>query len=202
MSARVSIIGGGLSGLTAAYQLSRELPGARITVLEAADDIGGALHTADFPSGPMELGAEAFIGRRPEASDLIAELGLSSNLRHPGPLGPALLTGGRLVQMPAGTMMGMPSDVAALSEVLAPEELAVAAREAELPLQWTPGADVSLGDLVARRFGPAVVARLVDPLLGGVYAAPSRGLGLRQVLPGSPTRWTGACPLSRLRWGS
>lgn len=184
MSARVSIIGGGLSGLTAAYQLSRELPGARITVLEAADDIGGALHTADFPSGPMELGAEAFIGRRPEASDLIAELGLSSNLRHPGPLGPALLTGGRLVQMPAGTMMGMPSDVAALSEVLAPEELAVAAREAELPLQWTPGADVSLGDLVARRFGPAVVARLVDPLLGGVYAAPSRGLGLRQVLPG------------------
>ena len=184
MSPRVAVIGGGLSGLTAAYQLSRELPGASITVHEAADRLGGALHTADFPSGPMELGAEAFIGRRPEASDLVAELGLGSSLRHPGPLGPALLTGGRLVSMPVGTMMGMPSDVAALSEVLTPEESAIAAREPTLPLEWEPGADVSLGEMVAERFGSAVVARLVDPLLGGVYAASSRGLGLRQVLPG------------------
>ena len=184
MAPRVAVIGGGLSGLTAAYQLSRELPGAPITVLEASGAVGGALDTVDFPSGPMELGAEAFIGRRPEASELVAELGLSDQLRHPGPLRPALLTGGRLVPMPAGTMMGMPSDVEALSEVLTPEESAVAARERELPLAWEPGSDVSLGDLVARRFGPAVVARLVDPMLGGVYAAPSRGLGLRQVIPG------------------
>lgn len=184
MPPRVAVVGGGLSGLTAAYQLSRDLPGARITVLEASESVGGALRTVDFPSGPMELGAEAFIGRRPEASELVGELGLTGALRHPGPLGPAILAGGRLVPMPAGTLMGVPSDASTLSGVLTPEETAVAAREAEMPLDWIPGADVSLGRLVAARFGPAVVTRLVDPMLGGVYAAPSSGLGLRQAVPG------------------
>ncbi|MDJ0423170.1 protoporphyrinogen oxidase [Dietzia kunjamensis] len=184
MGPRVAVVGGGLSGLTAAYQLSRELPDAHITVLEASDRPGGALHTVDFPSGPMELGAEAFIGRRPEASDLVAELGLTGSLRHPGPLGPAILTGGRMVPMPVGTLMGLPSDVGALADVLSPRERAAAAREADLPLDWEPGGDVSLGSLVSERFGHAVVARLVDPMLGGVYAAPSTGLGLRQVIPG------------------
>ncbi|MCT2059563.1 FAD-dependent oxidoreductase, partial [Dietzia cinnamea] len=183
-SPRVVVVGGGLSGLTAAYQLSLELPDAHVTVLEASASPGGALHTVDFPSGPMELGAEAFIARRPEASQLVVELGLTDSLRHPGPLGPAILTGGRAVPMPRGTLMGLPSDVDALSEVLGPAEREVAAREADLPLAWEPGSDVSLGALIAERFGPAVVARLVDPMLGGVYAAPSSGLGLRQVVPG------------------
>lgn len=184
MAPRVVVVGGGLSGLTAAYQLSRGLPGARITVLEASDRVGGALHTVEFPSGPMELGAEAFIGRRPEATSLVAELGLTETLRHPGPLGPAILTGGRLVPMPARTLMGLPSDVTTLSGVLTAAESAMAAREPDLPLDWQPGGDVSLGRLVGERFGGAVVARLVDPMLGGVYAAPSTGLGLRQVVPG------------------
>lgn len=181
---RVAVVGGGLSGLTAAYQLSLDLPDARVTVLEASAAPGGVLDTTDFPSGPMELGAEAFIARRPEAAELVSELGLTDRLRHPGPLGPAILTGGRLEPMPAGTLMGLPSDAASLAGVLAPEDVAVAAREHELPLDWTPGGDVSLGDLVAQRFGPAVVTRLVDPMLGGVYAARSAGLGLRQVVPG------------------
>lgn len=180
---RVAVIGGGLSGLTAAYQIARELPAAQITVHEASDRIGGALDTGAFPSGPMELGAEAFIVRRPEARDLVHELGLSGSLREPGGLGSAILTGGRLEPMPTGTMMGLPSDVGALAGVLSVEELAVAAREEHLPLTWEPGADASLGTLVAERFGAAVVTRLVDPMLGGVYAARSAGLGLREVVP-------------------
>lgn len=184
MAPRVVVVGGGLSGLTAAYQLSRELPDARITVLEAGASPGGALHTVDFPSGPMELGAEAFIGRRPEASELVAELGLTDTLRHPGGRKPALLTGGRLVPMPARTLMGLPSDVSTLSDVLTAEESELAAREVDLPLDWEPGRDVALGTLVAERFGPAVVTRLLDPMLGGVYAASSSGLGMRQVIPG------------------
>lgn len=183
-SPRIAVVGGGLSGLTAAYQFSRDLPGASLTVLEARPAPGGALHTTDFPSGPMELGAEAFIGRRPEAAELVAELGLTDSLRHPGPLGPAILTGGHLHPMPVGTLMGLPSDPSALAGVLRPADVELAAREEYLPLDWAPGGDVSLGTLVAERFGPAVVARLVDPMLGGVYASPSAGLGLRQVIPG------------------
>lgn len=181
---RVAVVGGGLSGLTAAYQLRRELPDATITLHEASGSVGGALETVDFPSGPVELGAEAFIGRRPEARDLVEELGLSESLRRPGGPGSAILTGGTLVPVPTGTMMGLPSDVDALSGVLGAEERAVAAHEETLPLDWRPGGDVSLGALIAERFGPAVVTRLVDPMLGGVYAAPSAGLGLRSVVPG------------------
>lgn len=183
-SPRVAVVGGGLSGLTAAYQISRDLPGAQITILEASPAPGGCLDTTAFPTGPMELGAEAFIGRRPEASELVAELGLTRTLRHPGTLGPAILTGGRPEPMPPGTLMGLPSDASTLTGVLRPADVERAAREAGLPLDWVPGGDVSLGNLVSERFGPAVVARLVDPMLGGVYAASSVGLGLRQVVPG------------------
>ncbi|WP_029458259.1 protoporphyrinogen oxidase [Dietzia alimentaria] len=184
MAPHVVVVGGGLSGLTSAYQLSRDLPDVRITILEAGARPGGALHTTDFPSGPMELGAEAFIARRPEASELVSELGLTSALRHPGSLKPALLTRGQLVPMPARTLMGLPSDVSTLSDVLSADETEIAAREVDLPLNWEPGGDISLGTLVGERFGPAVVTRLLDPMLGGVYAAPSSGLGLRQVVPG------------------
>ncbi|MBB0967399.1 FAD-dependent oxidoreductase, partial [Dietzia aerolata] len=161
----VAVVGGGLSGLTAAYQLSRDLPGARITVLEASPAPGGCLDTVDFPSGPMELGAEAFIGRRPEAAELVAELGLADALQHPSGRSASILTGGRLVSMPAGTLMGLPSDASTLGEVLDPADVERAARETELPLDWEAGGDVSLGGLVAERFGPAVVTRLVDPML-------------------------------------
>lgn len=181
---RVAVVGGGVSGLTAAYQLRRELPEARIDVHEASSRIGGALQTADFPSGPVDVGAEAFIVRRPEARELVRELGLDDAVRHPGGRSSAILTGGRLEPMPTGTFMGLPSDVRSLSGVLTSDEAARASREEERPLKWVPGADVSLGGLVAERFGPAVVDRLVDPMLGGVYAAPSSGLGLREVVPG------------------
>ena len=110
---RFVVVGGGISGLVAAYQLRLESPEASIEVLEASDRVGGKLDTADFPSGPMELGAEAFIGRRPEAAELVDELGLTDRLRHPGGAGSAILTGGRLVPMPRGTLMGLPSDAGA-----------------------------------------------------------------------------------------
>lgn len=194
MAPRIAVVGGGVSGLSAAYQLHQDLPDARITVHESSGAPGGKLDTADIPSGPMELGAEAFIGRRPEATDLVAELGLTGSLRHPGARSSAILTGGRLVPMPAGTMMGLPSDVSALAGVLSAEERAIAGREAGTALHWEPGSDVSLGAFVAERFGPAVVARLVDPMLGGVYAAPSVGLGLREVIPALATKLDEGAP--------
>ena len=181
---RFVVVGGGISGLVAAYQLRLESPEASIEVLEDSDRVGGKLDTADFPSGPMELGAEAFIGRRPEAAELVDELGLTDRLQHPGGAGSAILTGGRLVPMPRGTLMGLPSDAGALAGVLDEEDVRRAALEETVALDWTPGADAPLGALVAERFGPAVVTRLVDPMLGGVYASPSRGLGLREVVPG------------------
>ena len=182
------VVGGGLSGLVAAHEARALVPDAEILLVEASGRPGGKLETVDFPSGPMELGAEAFIRRRPEAAELVAELGLESRLHHPSDRGSAILSGGRLHPMPAGTLMGLPSDAHALSGLLAPGEVDRAAREAELPLDWTPGGDVPLGGFVAERFGPAVVTRLVDPMLGGVYAAPSAGLGLREVVPGLAER--------------
>lgn len=191
---RIAVVGGGLSGLVAAYQLHRDLPGAAVTVYEAGRRPGGKLDTDDFPSGPMELGAEAFIRRRAEAFELVCELGLEPALHHPSGLGSAVLSGGRLHPMPAGTMMGLPGEANLLAGLLSDREVARAAAEEHLPLDWRPGQDVSLGELVVQRYGPAVLHRLVDPMLGGVYAAPSAGLGLRAVVPGLAARLDAGAP--------
>ncbi|MFE3291206.1 FAD-dependent oxidoreductase, partial [Rhodococcus sp. NPDC059234] len=106
----VAVVGGGISGLTAAYRLRGALgPAARIVVLEASDRIGGKLRTTDMAGGPVDVGAEAFIERRPEVPALLAELGLSDQVEHPSSARPLIWSEGRLHPLPTGTLMGIPA---------------------------------------------------------------------------------------------
>lgn len=180
----VAVVGGGISGLTAAYRL-RTLLGdaATITLFDAGERLGGKLRTGVLAGQPFDLGAEAFLARRPEALELIGELGLRDRLEHPAPARATVRAGGRTVALPARTMLGLPPEPSVLEGLLSEDGLAAVAREVELaPVVLGPG-DVSLGALLRERFGDELVDRLVDPLLGGVYAGGADGLGLRAVLP-------------------
>lgn len=179
------MVGGGVSGLTAAYRLRCELGSAAdIVVCEAGDSLGGKIRTATLAGRPFDVGAEAFLARRPEAMELAAELGLGAELVHPTGARSRIRAGGRLAGLPARTMMGIPAESDAADDVLSARGGRVAAAESDLPPVRLDDEDVSLGGLLRARFGDELVERLVDPLLGGVYAGGSDGLGLRATMPG------------------
>lgn len=180
---RVAVIGGGISGLTAAWFLRQGLGSdARIVVYEKKPDIGGHLKVSDVAGVPVDEGAESLLSRRPEAVDLARAVGLDDDIVHPAALGAALWTRGRLADMPAGTVMGVPERPGVMSAVLNEAELARAAADAREPGMPITG-DIAIGRLVRDRFGPAAAERLVEPLLGGVYAGRADELSLDATVP-------------------
>lgn len=184
MSPRIAVVGGGISGLSAAHRLRTRLGAdARITVLEQRDRVGGVLRTVDLAGVPFDVGAEAFLARRPEVPALLTELGMARRIAHPTAARATVRAAGRTAALPGGTLLGVPTSAARLDGLLSAGGLAAVAAEPRSSLPWTRGADVALGPLLRDRFGPEVVDRLVDPLLGGVYAGRADGLGLRATVP-------------------
>ena len=184
----VAVVGAGLTGLVAARQLRRGLgPGARILVFESADRIGGKLRTADSATGPIEVGAEAYLGFRRDATQFFTELGLADDLVEPSGLPSVIFAGGERHAMPRSTVMGVPATSAGLEGLLSPETLerieAEGDPERTAPMHWVQGDDVNLGQLVEARLGREVVDHLVSPLLGGVYSTLADDLGLRATVP-------------------
>lgn len=185
---RVAVVGGGIAGLAAALELRDRLgPAARITVYEQAGAIGGKLRTGSAAGTTAERGAESFLVWDPDgdgesaATALARRVGLGDDLVHPAAVPPALWVDGGPRPFPPGTLLGVPAD---------PEQVAAVARlavdrdlDGGRPL-LPPGADVSVGELVRARLGDEVVDRLVDPMLGGVYAGQADLLSLATTMPG------------------
>lgn len=184
MSATYAVVGGGISGLVAAYRLRVTAgPDATITLFDPADRLGGVLRTERVGGQLLDVGAEAFVARRPEVPALLAELGLAD--RQIGTTGarPLIYSQGRLHPMPQGTLQGIPSGAATLAGLVDDATIARIADEPTRPLRWRPGADPTVANLVVDRFGEQVVSRSVDPLLGGVYAGSAATIGLRAAAP-------------------
>ncbi|MDO3648976.1 protoporphyrinogen oxidase [Nocardia mangyaensis] len=181
---RIAVIGGGISGLVAAYRLRQKLgDGADIVVLEQGERVGGVLRTGELAGEPLDLGAEAFVGRRPEVIELMGELGIDDQLVRPAGKRPLVWAQGASHPLPGRTLMGIPSDAESLRGLVDDATLSQVATEPERSLSWKPGADVDVQTLVGERFGRQVVERSVDPLLGGVYAGISAAIGVRAALP-------------------
>ncbi|RSS00837.1 protoporphyrinogen oxidase [Streptomyces sp. WAC04189] len=176
----VVVIGGGIAGLAAAHRLLER--GARVTVLEASDRVGGKLLPGEVAGVRVDLGAESLLARRPEAVGLAREVGLADRLQPPATASASLWTRGALRPMPKGHVMGVPGTAAALAGVLSDEGLARIERDADLP-RTEVGDDVAVGEYVAARLGREVVDRLVEPLLGGVYAGDAYRISLRSAVP-------------------
>jgi oxygen-dependent protoporphyrinogen oxidase len=178
----VVIVGGGISGLAAAFFLKDEP--VRVTVLEGSSRLGGKLSVSEVGGVAVDEGAEALLVTRPEGTALIAEAGLADQRAAPGPTSSAIWTLGALRPLPRRQFMGVPSDLAELarSGVLTGDGVARARQDLELPATGRDG-DVSVAGYVGGRLGPEVVDRLVDPLLGGVYAGRSAELSFDATLP-------------------
>ncbi|KOV68226.1 protoporphyrinogen oxidase [Streptomyces sp. AS58] len=177
---QVVVIGAGIAGLAAAHRLLAR--GARVTVLEASERVGGKLLPGDIAGVRVDLGAESMLARRPEAVDLAREVGLADRLEPPATSTASIWTRGALRPMPKGHVMGVPGTASALAGVLSEEGLRRIERDAELP-RTEVGDDVAVGEFVARRLGREVVDRLVEPLLGGVYAGDAYRISMRSAVP-------------------
>ncbi|MFJ4949908.1 protoporphyrinogen oxidase [Streptomyces sp. NPDC088760] len=176
----VVVIGAGIAGLAAAHRLLGR--GARVTVLEAGDRVGGKLLPGEIAGVRVDLGAESMLARRPEAVTLAREAGLGEALQPPATATASIWTRGALRPMPKGHVMGVPGTAAALCGVLSDEGLARIERDADLP-RTEIGDDVAVGEYVAARLGREVVDRLVEPLLGGVYAGDAYRISMRSAVP-------------------
>ena len=183
-AARVVVVGGGIAGLAAGAAVRRTAPHVEVVVLEAAPVIGGKLAHAEVGGVSVDVGAEAMLNRRPEAVALAREVGLAEGLVHPESIRANLWSRGRMRPMPR-TLMGVPTDPRLLAEsgVISPAGLARVAVEPVLPATRLDGQDVSVGWLVEERFGREVVDRLLEPLLGGVYAGHAREISARAAVP-------------------
>ncbi|MEA3077970.1 MAG: protoporphyrinogen/coproporphyrinogen oxidase [Actinomycetota bacterium] len=171
------VVGGGISGLAGALALSDA--GDDVIVLESSDRFGGKIRTTPFLGRPVDEGADAFLARVPHAVELSRRLGLGDDLVSPATGQASLWLDGVLKPIPAGLVLGVPAEFGPLAEsgILSAEGLARAMEEPGLP--GTPVTDdVTIGDLIRRRYGPEVHERLVDPLLGGINAGRTEALSL------------------------
>ena len=178
------VVGGGISGLTAAYRLRAAAPDdATITLFDPGDRLGGVLRTERVGGQPMDLGAEAFVLRRPEMPALLAELDLSGHQLVTTGARPLIYSRQRLHPLPTDTVAGIPSSAASVAGLVDDATVARIDAEPARPLTWRTGSDPTVAELVADRFGEQAVARSVDPLLGGVYAGSAATIGLRAGAP-------------------
>lgn len=177
---RVAVVGAGIAGLAAAYALAER--GVEAIVFEGSPAIGGKLQRAEVGGVTVDVGAEAMLARRPEGVALTEAAGLGDAIVHPATTESMLWNRDRLVPLPK-TFMGVPADPKVLDEVLSRPGRIRASVESRLFETELMDGDVSIGYLVEERLGKEVVDRLVEPLLGGVYAGHAREISTQAAVP-------------------
>jgi len=179
----VVVVGAGIAGLAAAAELRSRAPELRVTVVEGADRIGGKLRVSEVGGLMVDEGAEMFLVRVPEAVELVDRVGLAADVVHPVTTAASVVVDGVVRPLPAGTVMGVPTQAGPVRAVLGEEAARAVRAEPDRPGEPLTE-DVAVGDYVGRRLGRVFVDRLVDPLLGGVYAGRADGLSLQATMPG------------------
>ena len=188
-----AIIGGGITSLCAAFDLHRA--GWAIEVYEASDRFGGKIWASPVGDRIVDAGPDTFLARVPQGKQLCDELGLSDELVAPVSPVPAYFhRDGALCPIPAGTVLGVPTDLEALaaSGAVSADGVARAAKDLSLPLTDLydhTGIELSVGAYCRARLGDEVTERLIDPLIGGINASDIDRLSLRS---GAPQLWAAA----------
>lgn len=177
MSGPVVVVGAGITGLSAAYQL--RLDEAHVIVLEAGDRIGGAVAGSAVGGVFVESGPDGFLARRPEMADLCHQLGLGADLVAPAASGAFIWADGALRPIPAPSVLGVPldADTVACSGLVSAEAVEVLRAGLNRPTPPLIG-DAAVGEALRPRLGDEVFERLVDPLLGGINGGSADAMSL------------------------
>jgi len=186
---RIAIIGGGISGLAAAFALEdlrRSGVEVNYTLYESSPRLGGVLRTEHIDGCLVEAGPDSFITEKPWATDLCRALGLGDQLigSNDADRKTYILTRGRLVEMPDGLMFMVPTKIlpTGFSPLFSLKTKLRMARELFHPPRAVDH-DESVAAFVERHYGSEMVDRLADPLLSGVYGGEAANLSVRAVLP-------------------
>jgi oxygen-dependent protoporphyrinogen oxidase len=186
---RIAIVGGGISGLSAAFELEEQRKtGAELEYIlyESSSRLGGVLRTEKIDGCLVEAGPDSFVTEKPWAADLCRALGLGDQLigSNDADRKTYILTRGRLVEMPDGLMFMVPTKIlpTGLSPLFSWKTKMKMTRELFHPPRAVDH-DESVADFVERHYGREMVDRLADPLLSGVYGGESANLSVRAVLP-------------------
>lgn len=186
----VVIVGGGIAGLAAAWELSGGADGpnassARIELIEADVRLGGALATTEFAGRTIDLGADGFLARRPEATTLVRELGWRDRLEPIDASGATIWLDGALHELPMGLAMGIPTSLAQVRQVrgLSWRARLAARRDEWLPARLRVGEDATIGTIVRTKLGRELSYRFVEPMVGGIQAGRIDDLSAKAVFP-------------------
>ncbi len=184
---RLLVIGGGITGLAAAWEAVRSSNGpAEVLLVEASGRFGGKVHTEHTDGLLIEHGPDSFVAYRPAALQLAEELGLSGDvISTSGTRTVHLRARGRLQPMPAGMGMVLPSRLwpFVTTGILSPADKLRAGVDLVLPRRLVAGEDTSIGAFLRARLGAGIVRRFADPMIGGIYGAGVDELSLDAVLP-------------------
>jgi protoporphyrinogen/coproporphyrinogen III oxidase len=177
---RLAVVGGGIAGLAAARALESLLPEAEVTLVEREPRLGGKLVTEREDGFVVEGAADSFLSRKPRGVELAEELGLKLVARRPEHARSFVRIGGELHRLPEGLTGMIPANLDALDAtgLLSAEGKARLAAEADLPPDPAHG-DESIASFVRRRFGEEVYARMVEPLMTGIYGGDGERLSLQ-----------------------
>jgi oxygen-dependent protoporphyrinogen oxidase len=180
----VIVVGAGVSGLAAAYALSKREDGPQVTVLESSDRLGGKVAANDIAGRIVDAGPDALLVRDPAVKALLAEIGLAERITPPAARGSFVWTRGRLRTLPPATLFGVPEKLKPLltSGLISWPGLIRAAIDFVRP-RLRLGDDPTVGEMLRPRLGAEVFDKLIDPLLGGIYAGRADVLSARSAVP-------------------
>ena len=179
---KVCIVGGGITGLSAAYYLTKE--GIPVDLYEASDRVGGKVKTYRKNGFVIEQGAESYISRKPELTDLAVEIGMEEDLVRNLTGQSFIYSNGSLSPVPKNTILGVPTTKEAIeeTELLSRKGKTRALLDYQIPVVEMHG-DISAGDFFKKRLGEEVATNMIEPLLGGVYSTALDEMSLMSTYP-------------------
>lgn len=185
MPITIAVVGGGISGLAAAYALSQH-PDVHVTLYEASDRVGGVLHTETRDGWVIEHGPESFLAMKPRGIGLARELGLEPRFQttNPANRGSLVMKNGRLYPMPEGLTGLIPSQFGPMAKtpLVSPLGKLRMGLDFVIPAK-KDDTDESLGSFVRRRLGSDIYDHLIEPLMAGIYSGNGDELSLNATFP-------------------
>src|SRR5690625_2866544 len=184
----IAVVGGGITGLAAAYYLKKEIKRAslpyEVKLIEASERLGGKINTVRREDFVLERGPDSFLERKKPAVNLVKELGLADELVRNSTGQARVLVNERLYNIPPGSYMGIPVKEDALDGSDLISEAGKQRVKEELTVPKGPAmSDESLGHFLRRRFGNELIENLVEPLLSGIYSSDIDKMSLMASFP-------------------